>query len=193
KAWGEELGRLDLKVDVRKKAVVQSSWKRIPIDADSIPAAPDVAKLIEQWEARVSKIVDIPIGEAKREFAGLDLKALMEKAMAEETHSDFAFQNEGGIRDFLPKGKILARNVWNIMPFDNRVVVGKFKGSQLPPDVAKGHSIVPNREYTLAVNDFTAINQKTEMGVTGLKFPQKGGALQRDQLINWIKKKKVIQ
>ncbi len=193
KAWGEELGRLDLKVDVKRKSVVQSAWKRIPIDAETIPAAPDVAALVKQWEAKVSKIVDVPIGEAKREFAGPDLKALMEKAMAEETHADFAFQNEGGIRDFLPKGTILARNIWNIMPFDNRMVVGKFKGSQLPPAVSQGRTIDPNREYTLAVNDFTAFNQKAEMGVTGLKFSQKGGPFQRDLLINWIKKKKVIQ
>ncbi len=193
KAWGEELGRLDLKVDVKKKSVVQSTWKRIPIDADAIPAAPDVAALVKQWEAKVSKVVDVPIGEAKREFAGADLKALMEKAMAEETGANFGFQNEGGIRDFLPTGTILARNIWNIMPFDNRVVVGRFKGSQLPPAVVKGRTIDPNREYTLAVNDFSAFNQKAEMGVTGLKFPQKGGPFQRDLLINWIKKKKVIQ
>lgn len=193
KAYGEELGRLDLMVDTAKKAVVRSTWKRIEIDANKIPPAPDVAKVLAQWEAKVSKIVDVPIGEAKREFAGKALKALMEQAMADEMHTDLAFMNEGGIRDFLPKGTILARNVWNIMPFDNRVVAGRFKGSELPPSVKNGRPIDPNREYTLAVNDFTAANQKSEMGANGLHFSETAGPLQRDLLIDWIKKRKVLE
>lgn len=193
KAYTEELGRLDLEVDVKKKALAKSAWKRITIDANSISPAPDVAKAVAQWEARISKIVDVPIGEAKREFAGPDLKALMERAMAEGMRTDFAFMNQGGIRDFLPKGTILARQVWNIMPFDNRMVVGKFKGSQLPAAVTRGRSINPDREYTLTVNDFTAFNQKAELGTTGLKFSQASGPLQRDLLIQWIKKKRVLE
>ncbi len=192
KAYGEELGRLDLTVDVKKKAVASSTWKRIEIDADKIPAAPDVAKVVEGWEAKVSKIVDVPIGESTREFDVRALKALIENAMVEEMGADFAYMNEGGIRDVLPKGRILARNVWNIMPFDNRVVVGKFKGSQLPAAVTAGRQIDPDREYTLAVNDFTAANQKTEMGVSGLVFPSEG-PVHRDLLIDWIKKKKVLE
>jgi 2',3'-cyclic-nucleotide 2'-phosphodiesterase (5'-nucleotidase family) len=191
-AYGEELGRLDLMVDTQKKSVASSTWKRLPVDAKTISPAPDVAKAVAAWEAKVSKLVDVPIGEAKREFARKDLKELMERAMAEETGADFAFMNPGGIRDFIPKGTILARHVWNVMPFDNHVVVGTFKGSQLPAMVTAGRQVDPDREYKLAVPDFVASNQKPEMGTTDLQFPIIG-PLQRDLLIDWIKKKKVLE
>ncbi|HYM13756.1 MAG TPA: bifunctional UDP-sugar hydrolase/5'-nucleotidase [Bryobacterales bacterium] len=190
--YGEELGRLELLVDVPRKSVARWTWKRLPVDASTIPPAADVAKVVAGWEAKVSKIVDVPIGESKREFSVAEVKTLIEKAMCEEMHADFAFMNKGGVRDFLPQGTILARHVWNIMPFDNRVVTGRFQGSQLPPAVTKGRSIDPNREYTLAISDFIAANQKTELGASGLVFPVKG-PLQRDLIIDWVKKQKVLQ
>jgi 2',3'-cyclic-nucleotide 2'-phosphodiesterase (5'-nucleotidase family) len=55
--------------------------------------------------------------------------------MRDETGADFAFINQGGVRDILPRGQLLVRHIWNIMPFDNRVVFGKFKGRDLPPVV----------------------------------------------------------
>jgi len=72
----------------------------------------------------------------------------------------------------IPQGTVLARVIWNILPFDNAVVIGKFKGSQLPAKVREGHSIDPDREYTLATTDFTAANQASEgqFGVSGLAF-----------------------
>lgn len=191
-SYGRELGRLDLEMDVPAKKVVSWKWKRILVDAKTTPPAKDVGARVSKWEARVSEIVDVPIGEARRDIAAANLKRLMERAMTDETGADLAFMNPGGIRDRLPKGRLLARHVWNIMPFDNTVVVGKFRGSQLPASVTAGRSINPSREYTLAVSDFTAINQKEQMGTTGLVFP-KTGPLLRDMLIQWIKKRKIVE
>jgi len=190
--YGRELGRLDIRVDLRTKKLVSWTWKRIPIDSKTIPPAQDVAALVSEWEAKVSQVVDVPIGEAKRDILQPELRRLIEQAMAEEMGADFAYINAGAVRDRLPRGRLLARHVWNVMPFDNLVVMGKFKGSQLPAAVTAGRSIDPQREYKLAVGDFTAINQKTQLGVTGLEFPETGPLL-RDLLIDWIKKRKVIE
>ena len=80
------------------------------------------------------------------------------------------------------------------MPFDNRIVFGKFKGRDLPAVVLGDRKVEPNRTYTLAVSDFTAANQGTpeNLRVTGLQFPGDAG-LMRDVLIDWFRKKKVIQ
>jgi len=190
RAYGVELGRLDLTVDLRSKTVVESQWRRIPIDA-AIPPANDVARLVQRWEGRVSRVVDVPIGEAVRDIAGADLKRLMEQSMAEGVGAELAFMNQGGIRDFFPKGRLLARHVWNVMPFDNRVVKGRFRGRELPAAVTQGRQIDPDREYTLAVNDFTAAHQQAEMGSSGHAFPEVGRR-QRDLLLEWIRKKKVL-
>jgi 5'-nucleotidase/UDP-sugar diphosphatase len=44
---------------------------------------------------------------------------------------DFAIQNGGGIRADLPEGSITRRRIYDILPFDNTVVVLKLKGRQV--------------------------------------------------------------
>jgi 2',3'-cyclic-nucleotide 2'-phosphodiesterase (5'-nucleotidase family) len=98
------------------------------------------------------------------------------------------------VRDIIPVGQLRDRNIWNIMPFDNRLVTGTFKGRDLPAVVLNGRTVDPDRNYTLAVTDFTAANQGTNenLRVTGLKFPGDAGLL-RDVLIDWFRKKQVIE
>jgi len=64
----------------------------------------------------------------------------------------------------------------------------------LPPVVLGGRTVEPEREYTLAVSDFTAMNQGTAENLrsTGLKFPNELGQL-RDVILDWFRKKKVIE
>ena len=190
KAYGVELGRLDMRVDVAHRSVASWDWKKIPVDSRTVKGAPDVKKVIDKWEAKVSRIVDVPIGESKREIAGAELKLLMERAMADEMHADFSYMNQGGVRDRLPKGKLLARAVWNIMPFDNKMVLGKFKGSQLSSALTRGRTVDPGREYIVTMSDFSADNESERklLGITDLQFETKT-VLLRDLLINWIKKK----
>jgi 2',3'-cyclic-nucleotide 2'-phosphodiesterase (5'-nucleotidase family) len=194
KSYGEELGRLELKVDTEKKAPISWEWKRIPVNSTQISPDSEVAKAVKHWEDEVTARVDEPIAVSKRAFTKPEVKGLIEQALRDETGSDFAWMNQGGVRDVLPQGQILARHIWNIMPFDNTVVVGTFKGSQLPPNVVGNRKIDPNRDYTLAVSDYTAANQQTRenLGTTGLAFPNDVG-LMRDILIDWFKKKKVIE
>jgi 5'-nucleotidase / UDP-sugar diphosphatase len=193
-SYGVELGRLDLQVDIAAHKLKSAEWKIIPVDSKKLIPDPKIARDIAQWEAKVSKIVDVPIAEAKRRFEKKDIQSLVERAMCEETGSDLAWVNLGNIRDVIPAGTVLARTIWNILPFDNLVVIGKFKGSQLPPKVREGHAIDPDREYTLATTDFTAANQASndQLGVSGLDFPRTA-PMQRDMVIDWIKKKKILE
>lgn len=47
------------------------------------------------------------------------------------TKADFAFFNNGGLRAELPKGKITRGNVFELMPFENELVVVSLSGSQV--------------------------------------------------------------
>ena len=194
KAYGEEIGRLDLEVDVQKKAVAKSSWKTIPVIPGADAPAEDVARAVAIWEDKVSKLVDVPIATAQRAYyTREELQPLLERALVEEMGTDLAFVNIGGIRDFLPAGTVLARHVWNIMPFDNKVVIGTFRGRQLPPAITTRYPVQPTREYTLATFDFVATNQGAELGVTGLQFPENTNRLARDVFLDWFKKQKLIE
>jgi 2',3'-cyclic-nucleotide 2'-phosphodiesterase (5'-nucleotidase family) len=194
RGYGEELGRLDLKVDTEKKAPVSWEWKRIPIDSKKIEPDTEVARAVKHWEDEVTARVDEPLAVSRRAFTKPEVQALIERALREETGADFARMNLGGVRDVIPKGQLLVRNIWDIMPFDNTVVVGTFKGRDLPPVVVGDRKIDPDREYTLAVSDFTAANQETKENLNskGLVFPHEVG-LMRDILIDWFRKKKVIE
>jgi 2',3'-cyclic-nucleotide 2'-phosphodiesterase (5'-nucleotidase family) len=194
RAYGEQLGRLDLKVDVAAKKVLSAEWTKIPINS-KIPPAPDVASVVAKWESKVSKLVDIPIGEstARLDVRNPELRKMIERAMAEEAGADIAWVNGGNIRDALPKGQVLIRHVWNILPFDNYIVMGKFKGRDLPRAITDRYPVDPDREYTVATTDFTATNQSAgdQLNSAHLRFPRTG-PLQRDAVIEWIKKKKVV-
>jgi 2',3'-cyclic-nucleotide 2'-phosphodiesterase (5'-nucleotidase family) len=188
RAYGRELGRLDLRVDVPGKRVASYEWKRIPIDARQIPADATVTKLVAEWEAKVAERVDVPVGSSRRRISPPELKPMIEQIMQQAAGADIAYMNRGGIRDALPEGRILARHVWNIMPFDNRLAVGRFLGKQLPEEAAAGRTLDPEKEYRVVTNDFIA-DQWREFG---LEFPE-NGPLIRDLIIEWIKQKKVIE
>ena len=181
KAYTEELGRLDLQVDTKTKRVASWKWRAIPVNGRAVKPAPDVARRVEHWEGEVSKAVDVPVAESRRDFTKAEVRALIEAAMREQLKADFAFMNFGGVRDVFPRGRILARHVWNIMPFDNKVVVGRFKGSRLPEAATRGAVVDPEREYTLATSDFSAANQGAarELRSKGLVFSHRWAAAAR--------------
>ena len=194
RGYGEEIGRLELQVDTEKKAPVSWTWKRIPVDANALEPVAEVAAQVERWEGEVRQRVDQPLAVAAHSFTKAQVRDLMERAIREETGADFAFVNPGSVRDTLPEGQLLVRHIWNVMPFDNRIVFGKFKGRDLPPVVVGERQVDAGREYTLAVSDFTAANQGApeELRSKGLVFPGDGG-LFRDLLVDWFRKKKVIE
>lgn len=191
-SYGTELGRLDLKLDVAARRIRSAEWTKIPVDAKISPD-PKVHLLAASWEAKVSNIVDKPVGKSTRRLTAKELRPLVEKSMAEITGADFAWVNLGNIRDVLPEGTVLERQLWNILPFDNYIVTGKFKGSQLPKTVTDRYPVEPEKEYTVATTDFTAANQASadQFGIGGLAFPHTG-PLQRDTFIEWVRKKQVL-
>ncbi|MCC7155214.1 MAG: bifunctional metallophosphatase/5'-nucleotidase [Bryobacterales bacterium] len=193
RAFGFELGRLDLEIDTSSKTVHSFTWKRIAVGMNE-QQTPDrkVARAIAGWEGRVSKLVDVPIGESKRVYTRPELRLLMAQALKEQMHGDFAFVNDGAMRDELPKGRVSIRDIYNIMPFNNRVLAGMFKGDQLPGVVLEGHTVDPEKSYRFVIQDFTWWHQREQLGLErNLEFPEKG-PLFRDLLIDWVKKKKVI-
>ncbi len=194
RGYGEQLGRLELKVDTEKKAVVSWAWKYVVVDNDTTKPAADVAALVKVWEDKVAEVVDHPLATSKRQLPKAEVRTLLEQAMIQASGADFAFMNSGGVRDILPAGPLLVRHVWNIMPFDNRVAWGVFKGRDLPEIVKKNHTLDPDKDYKLAVPDFVAENQSAPdtLNTKGLKFEHASGLL-RDALETLIRDRKVIE
>ncbi|MCX6625055.1 MAG: bifunctional UDP-sugar hydrolase/5'-nucleotidase [Acidobacteria bacterium] len=194
KGYGVELGRLDLQVDVARQKVASWKWTRIPIDSKKIAPDRGMQAAVAGWEKKVAKVVDVTIGEAKRELVRDELRHILERAVADEAKTDFAYLNPGGIRDKLPKGAIQVRTIWRIMPFDNKVVTARVKGSTVPAASAGGRTLDPNADYTLAVPDFVADNpvERKRMGLEQIEF-QPQTLLVRDAIVAWIKSRRVVE
>jgi 2',3'-cyclic-nucleotide 2'-phosphodiesterase (5'-nucleotidase family) len=199
KAYGLELGRLDLKVDMTQKKLTEHVWRRIPVNASAIAAAADMQLAIAGWEKKVSEIVDVPIGSAKRTLERRDVRTLIAKIMQSSTGADLAYMNSGGVRDRLPAGVVLARSIWNIMPFDNQIVQGKMKGSEMPEEFRKefaalGMAIEADREYKLAMTDFSVEQLSVNPATAELsrRFPRQGPLL-RDVMIEYLRRTSVIE
>jgi 5'-nucleotidase / UDP-sugar diphosphatase len=194
KAYGVELGRLDLEVDTGEKKLSSWQWRRLPVDAATVPADKDLKKAINQWESRVSKIVDVSIGEARRDYDESALRQLVEEAILSETHADFTYVNAGGIRDRLVKGPILGRNIWNILPFDGQIAVASIPGRLIAAPLRKDRVVEPDRLYTVALDDYLveSLPMRARLGIAGIEF-KKTSQNTRDIMIHWIKQKRVLE
>lgn len=128
---------------------------------------------------------------------------------------DAALINIGGIRTTIGKGDILLKNVFEVMPFENEVIIVKMKGSdvqglfdyyaktqvnnpvshlyietnngQLTKTLINGKIVDPNQDYYIATSDYLAL------GGDNMKFFSKGESIPtriklRDLFIDYFKK-----
>jgi len=195
--YGRQVGRLAMQYDTAARRITAHDWTGIAVEDREYPADPVVEAQVEKWEAKVSAQVDVPIGRSSKRFSQAETKELMERAMNDRFPSDFAFTNVNGVRGTLPEGQLLARHIWNAMPFDNHVVVAEVQGDQLmklegptgTEKVAGTAKLDPQRTYRLVTTDFMA----TSWADRGYKLRVTDqGVLLRDVLIDWIKQRKVI-
>jgi 2',3'-cyclic-nucleotide 2'-phosphodiesterase (5'-nucleotidase family) len=73
---------------------------------------------------------------------------------------DAAIMNPGGIRSYIPKGDITIGKMYELMPFDNLLVLQEMKGVQLQEflDHAAGKGGWPVSGITMEVKDRRAVN-----------------------------------
>ncbi|WP_034761801.1 5'-nucleotidase C-terminal domain-containing protein [Chryseobacterium gregarium] len=128
---------------------------------------------------------------------------------------DAALINIGGIRTTIGKGDILLKSVFEVMPFENEVIIVKMKGSdlqglfdyyaktqvnnpvshlyietdngQLTKTLINGNAVNPAQDYYIATSDYLAL------GGDNMKFFAKGEAIPtgiklRDLFIEYFKK-----
>jgi len=190
RSGGRELGRLDLDVDPARKAVIASRWRVVPIDATT-PESKEVAARVAYWEAKVRDVADVNVGRSERELSRREVEDLVERVMIEHTGADLAYVASGEIRDVLPAGPLLARHVWSVMPFEDRVVVVELKGSDLPDALVEGRSIDRDRLYTVAVTDFTASLGRELRSKAPVRADP--SPLLRDLIIAWIREREVVE
>ena len=197
--YGRDVGRLRLRYDPASRRILAYEWDVLPVVASEVPPDPAVEQLVAEWEAQAADVVDVPIGRATRTVQGAELKALLETVMRDGTAAELAHMNAGGVRDILPRGELLARHVWNVMPFDNFVLTTEITGRQLielhdtvlQSEPIEGYaSLDPDRVYRLVTTDFSA-DQWSDRGID-LQWTN-AGVMLRDMIIAWIVARESVQ
>lgn len=189
--FGAELGRVDIRFDLATNQVVDLDWRRFPIIAAEIEPDRAVAREVAFWEAKVSKMVDREIGVSRTAYTRFQMKDVVERAMRETLGVDFAFVNRGAVRAGLVVGKIRERDIWDALPFGNRIVLGKIPGNRIPESIRGSQTLDPDRVYSVATLDYVAANQR-EIGTEGLEFPEPGPYV-RELMIDWVIERKVVE
>ncbi len=180
--YGRELGRLDIAFDRDAGQIVQHRWRRIQISQGRFPPKPAIAALVDQWESKVSERVDVEIAECVRALGRDDVKRMIERALREATGAQIAYMNRGGVRDSLTEGTVMARHIWNILPFDNLLVEATVRGDHLPDEARAGQDLEPGRMYSFVTNDYVAGLPE----YAGIDFTARELTL-RDAVLDWIK------
>jgi 2',3'-cyclic-nucleotide 2'-phosphodiesterase (5'-nucleotidase family) len=113
--------------------------------------------------------------------------------------ADAAFIERGSVRDEIPEGRLLARHLWNMSPFQDPAVTLTVSGREFaalfpddaPPLLAGGATTIdPARTYRLSTSRYTALGW---IELQGKAFPMTDeGITVRDAVIDWIKQRTVI-
>jgi 2',3'-cyclic-nucleotide 2'-phosphodiesterase (5'-nucleotidase family) len=137
------LGKVVLEIEPAAKNVVSSRGRLVDLWLDETGEDPAVAALVAGQERAVSRAYDVVVGTATssllRNAEGeSSLGSWMTDCLRGWAGTQTAFQNGGGIRADLSPGPVTVRHLFNVMPFDNRVVKLKMKGRHLKEVVDHG-------------------------------------------------------
>ena len=151
--WGLKIGKAIM--TVRDGRVAGFRWESVPINLKEKIKLPDGTESLrylgERYEEdpfllaaltpyadKVESLLSDVIGNAEASFSNenarkqeTEIGNLVADSMLWGTrnlNTDFALQNGGGIRTGLPAGEITKKRIYEILPFDNTVVVLKMKG-----------------------------------------------------------------
>lgn len=135
--------------------------------ADSLPKDLAAESLLKPYKDEIWKTMTSVVGYADQDLERKALGQFMVDAyfiMAVEkyqTKIDAAFMNPGGIRlNQLPAGNITNGKIYELMPFDNVLVIQKLKGNQLQQfldHTARGNGW-PSKGIKMEIVDKKAVN-----------------------------------
>jgi 5'-nucleotidase/UDP-sugar diphosphatase len=138
---GTGVGVYEIKVDPKTRKIIgydfaESEGAIVTLFEDEWWPEPDMAEFIGEWVDSAEVGMDEPVGRALIDISRVGvgespLGDMVTDAMREAAKADVAFTNLGGIRANIGMGVITPRDVFQAVPFDNKLVVFEMTGSFL--------------------------------------------------------------
>lgn len=121
----------------RTRGVTGASYQLLELEYDELRRDPAVELLLEYLTASVREAVDIEIGWAVeglargRELESSPLGSFIADVISQTAGADFALHNRAGIRADLPSGPVTKRDILEVSPFENTIVVMDMTGAEI--------------------------------------------------------------
>lgn len=135
---GSHLGRLDVLFDRRSLRPIADETRLalLPTWAEEVSPNPDLETFLAGANADIEPVMSRVLGSAgaymgRSRARDSALGNWITDAMRTAAGTELAFQNPGGIRADLEPGPVTVGDVYEIMPFDNRVATVKLTGAQV--------------------------------------------------------------
>jgi 2',3'-cyclic-nucleotide 2'-phosphodiesterase (5'-nucleotidase family) len=143
--YSQFVGVMEILVDTDADTLQVISYRLVPIDMTIAPD-PQVAEIVEGYAAKVRPILDRVVGQADADIVNKPgghtvdspLGNLIADMLRAEAGTDFALYNRGGVRGYLASGPLFVRQLHEMFPFDDNVVVLEASGQQVQEIVEEG-------------------------------------------------------
>lgn len=108
--------------DAKIEAFVKPYRENIDKDMNEVLAyAPEIFEKKGEWQTNIGSLqADITLASADKVFK-----------LREKKSVDICLLNNGGIRAIIPQGNVTTRTAFELMPFENNLVVVALKGEQI--------------------------------------------------------------
>lgn len=135
-SYSKYVGVVTLKISRITDKIVDISGHLIPVLRKVRVKNSFISRIIERYEKKISKTMDIKIGTAKEKlrrnaFEESPLGDLADDILRKVTGADIAFQNSFGIRSAIDAGPITLRDIYNVHPFGNTIITMELSGRQI--------------------------------------------------------------
>jgi 5'-nucleotidase/UDP-sugar diphosphatase len=183
--WSKYVGRLDLTIDTDLKRVSDAQFKLIPVNmkkrvkykgqkyyvyADKgYIEDKKILEAMDPYLEKADQVLSQPVGKALVKLDGdrklvrsqeTNLANLVTDGMRAKTGADIAFQNAGGIRSDVAPGVVTYRDILQVQPFGNTLVVMYMTGKQIIDVLNYAATIKPGNGAYLQVSGLKWTNNK---------------------------------
>ncbi len=185
--WGLHLGQLELSIDLDTEDLLAVHGELIPIPQAGLAPDADASAVIEAWESKVAARMNVKIGHNPVEQDIPTLRAHIEQIWLETYATDFAHQNPGGTRAYLPGGDILVRHIWSAMPFDNTLVIVDLSRDQVRRIIPDARFAERKELYSVITNSYIGDRMQSDFDLP-LERIHPIQTVWRDPILDYVRK-----
>jgi 2',3'-cyclic-nucleotide 2'-phosphodiesterase (5'-nucleotidase family) len=184
---GRFLGELDLTLDMETEELLSVEGKLIPVPAPGSIPDPETLAVIQEWEGKVAGQMDVKIGYNPTEQPTSTLRRNIEQVWLATYQTDFAYQNRGGTRAYLPAGDILVRHIWTAMPFDNTLVIVDLRVEEIRTLIPDAEFQEPKEYYSVITNNYAGGRMRVRFSLPPERI-HPIATVWREPILNYVRK-----